>query len=357
MNNGGAERVMSILVNNFVLNKYEVHLFIYSKENSFYKINPAVTVHHVYSDRNYFNKLGTFVLQYISLIKVKQLIKNNEIECLVSFTTFVNCTTIILSKLTSIPVVISERNDPLNWKPNFLVSLMRKYLYKHANSIVLQTDRSIDSFKTLKVKLPLSKKVIFNPIDPSFSNEKKQKEKIILSVGRLSFEKGHDLLLKAFARSKFEEWKLHFVGNGVEKAKLMKLSKDLNIDGSIVWHGTQNKISEFLNRSPIYILPSRTEGFPNALCEAMACGCAVISFDCPNGPSEIIKDRENGLLVNAEDIEGLADAINTLIEDVNLRGKLGTEACKIVDKLDQNLIFLEWEAHVLDVLKQTQKTR
>ncbi len=352
MNHGGAERVMSILTNSFAVNNHEVHLFIYSKRHNYYKINQSVNVHYIDAGHEGFGKVTTLINHSIGLLKAKQLIKINQLDCLISFTTFINCNSIILGKLTNTPVIISERNDPLYFKGNFFSSVIRKKLYKYATCIVLQTERSEISFDTLKIKLPQKKVVIFNPIDPFFSNNKGQRDEIITVVGRLSFEKGHDLLLKAFANSNYGDWKLHLIGDGIEKDNLVQLAQKLNIENSIVWQGVQKNVNEFLNKSAIYILPSRTEGFPNALCEAMICGCAVISFDCPNGPAEIIANGQNGFLVSAGDIGGLTNALNRLMTDQQLRDRLGNEASKIKNKLNENAIYLEWEALISDLVNE-----
>jgi GalNAc-alpha-(1->4)-GalNAc-alpha-(1->3)-diNAcBac-PP-undecaprenol alpha-1,4-N-acetyl-D-galactosaminyltransferase len=356
MNCGGAERVMSLLANYFSSDN-TVYLFIYYEVPSFYELHPSIKIIHLKPGIPGIGKVGLLLQFIFNYFKIKKILKHNKIECIVSFLTVINCFSIILGKRLGIPVIISERNEPLLFQPKKFISILRRKLYRKANAIVLQTNRSEISFESVNVKLPPLRKVIFNPIDPIFMNHNLERENIILSVGRLSFEKGHDLLLNAFKLSNNKNWELHFVGDGIEKDNLIELSRKLNIADQVVWLGKQISVSDLLNKSAIFILPSRTEGFPNALCEAMICGCAVISFDCQNGPSELIENMNNGLLVPNGNISEMSIAINMLIEDSQLRLKLSAEASKLQSQLSINSICLQWEELISCVLYQSNINR
>jgi GalNAc-alpha-(1->4)-GalNAc-alpha-(1->3)-diNAcBac-PP-undecaprenol alpha-1,4-N-acetyl-D-galactosaminyltransferase len=341
MRNGGAERVMSILVN-FFSEKYEVHLIVYSETPSFYQLNKNVIIHHVFNE-NINGKFDLIKKHFTAFFFLKKICKTYDIKCLISFTTFVNCISIILGKVLKIPVLISERYEPLYYNPGRLNRFFRKHLYKYASEIILQTAQVEKSFTKLGVKLPINKKIIFNPIDQSFiRNSEVQKEKIILSIGRLSDEKGHHLLLKSFANLNLKDWKLQIIGDGVNKKQLISIASNLGISNSVMFLGKKKDVINYLNRCSIFVLPSKTEGFPNVLCEAMATGCAVVSFDCPNGPSELIQNNLNGLLVENGNIEELSKAILSLVNDENKRNKFGINASDIHKVLDKSIICSEW---------------
>jgi GalNAc-alpha-(1->4)-GalNAc-alpha-(1->3)-diNAcBac-PP-undecaprenol alpha-1,4-N-acetyl-D-galactosaminyltransferase len=190
----------------------------------------------------------------------------------------------------------------------------------------------------------LRKSVIFNPIDNNFKrNTQIIKEKVILSIGRLSDEKGHHLLLQSFAVLKLKDWKLEIIGDGVNKEKLINLASKLGISESVIFLGKKKDVIHYLNRCSIFVLPSLTEGFPNVLCEAMATGCAVVSFDCPNGPSELIQNYNNGILVENGSIEELSNAIIYLVNNEDKRVEFGLKASEIHNILDKSLICREWE--------------
>lgn len=342
MRNGGAERVISILVN-FFSEKFDVHLFIYSETPSFYPLNNNVKIHYLFDEKQS-GKFDLIKKHFKAFFLYKKICKNHNIKCLISFTTFVNIVSVIIGKFLKIPVLISERYEPLYYNPGRLNSFLRKKTYKYASEIILQTAQVEKSFIKLGVKLPKNKNIIFNPIDQSFiRNNEIQKEKIILSIGRLSDEKGHHLLLKSFANLNLKDWKLQIIGDGVNKEQLITLATNLGISNSVMFLGKKKDVINYLNRCSIFVLPSKTEGFPNVLCEAMATGCAVVSFDCPNGPSELIQNNFNGLLVENRNIEELSKAMLSLVNDDNKRNKLGINASEIHKVLDKSIICSEWE--------------
>jgi glycosyltransferase involved in cell wall biosynthesis len=107
--------------------------------------------------------------------------------------------------------------------------------------------------------------------------------------------------------------------------------------------GIVKEPAEWLHKAKFFILPSRFEGFPNALLEAMACGCAAIAADCPSGPAEIIRHNENGLLVPKEDVKALSVAMSRLMEDEELRTRLGQRALEVRSRFDQATIMAQWD--------------
>ncbi|MFY9175634.1 MAG: glycosyltransferase, partial [Peptococcia bacterium] len=107
-------------------------------------------------------------------------------------------------------------------------------------------------------------------------------------------------------------------------------------------------------KADLFVLPSRYEGFPNALLEAMACGCAVIAADCPSGPAEIIHDGVNGLLVPREDITALSAAMDRLMHDDSIRQRLSGQALKVKETFSQGEIMNRWDALIQKVLDRSK---
>jgi glycosyltransferase involved in cell wall biosynthesis len=107
-----------------------------------------------------------------------------------------------------------------------------------------------------------------------------------------------------------------------------------------------------MSQSGIFVLSSRTEGFPNVLGEAMACGLPVVSFDCPSGPSEMIQDGVNGLLVPPENIQELSSALERLMSSAELRKKLGEQARKITEPYSLDKIVQSWEELIVEVVNE-----
>lgn len=171
-------------------------------------------------------------------------------------------------------------------------------------------------------------------------------------MGRLAPQKQFDLLLRAFAASSQgdAEWSLVIIGEGPERPRLQALATDLGLSDRVEWLGLVQHPEEVLRRADIYVLSSRYEGFPNALVEAMASGLSVVSFDCPSGPGEIIRDGIDGILVPAQDLTALTVAIRRLMLDEPERLRLGSRAVEVTARFAVDKVIDEWEALMRDLL-------
>jgi glycosyltransferase involved in cell wall biosynthesis len=171
--------------------------------------------------------------------------------------------------------------------------------------------------------------------------------KAVVAVGRLGREKGFDLLLEAFARSKLAgaEWQLVILGDGPERPLLQRRIDELGLQGSVLMPGVVKHPEQWLQHAQLFTLSSRFEGFPNALLEAMQCGLPVAAFDCPSGPGEIVRHEQTGLLVPAGDVDALAAAITQLASDADLRRRLGSAAATdVASRFSLQHIGSMWEA-------------
>ena len=181
-------------------------------------------------------------------------------------------------------------------------------------------------------KTYLGDKVVYipNSLDKIPNKYSKLEEKNIISVGRLSKEKGFDDLLKVFKKIslKHSDWKLNIIGDGLEKNELLNLAKELKLGDKVVFHGYQNKeyINECLLKSSIYVMTSHTESFGLVLVEAMSFGIPCVSYTSAQGANEIIKNEETGFLIENRDSEEMISKIDLLIEDDKLRKKMGQNA-------------------------------
>jgi glycosyltransferase involved in cell wall biosynthesis len=184
---------------------------------------------------------------------------------------------------------------------------------------------------------------------PDTQNPKDQQEtdqSYILAMGRLDEHKGYDLLIRAFASAKTSQagWKLVILGEGPERSSLEDLASRLGIRDDVNMPGVVNEPVEWLRKAGFFVHPSRYEGFPNALLEAMACGCAVIATDCPSGPAEIIRNDENGFLVPKDDVNSLSAAMLCLMKNKILCQRLGTQALQVKTTFSQSSIMVQWDA-------------
>jgi len=177
------------------------------------------------------------------------------------------------------------------------------------------------------------------------------KEKLVIGVGRLVKEKGFERLIEAFLRVRDEGWRLEIVGEGVERSMLEEKITELGGEEFVSLMGARKDVGEFYARASIFVLSSREEGFPMALCEAMSYGVASISFDCRSGPSEIIADGVDGVLVPPNDVDKLSISIKELMDNEVKRAELAASAIKINDKLGAAAIAKQWE-EIFDIIKK-----
>ena len=167
--------------------------------------------------------------------------------------------------------------------------------------------------------------------------------KRVISAGRYAYEKGYDMLLKAWAMviKDYPDWQLHIWGDG-DRSPYVQLSEQLGIIDSVFLHPSTSDIAEEFSNSSIYVMSSRYEGFGLVLIEAMSCGLPCISFNCPYGPHEIIYDRADGLLAGNGNIKDLSENLSLLISNIDLRQRYGEQAQKDINRFKQGTIMEKW---------------
>ena len=223
---------------------------------------------------------------------------------------------------------------------------MKKITYRKATGIIAQTEQAAAYKKQVfgnEINLTISPNSL-RKIDRFEDAEKKNQ---VIGVGRLSFEKGFDRLIEAFAKIRdHEEWSLVLVGDGPVRTQLEQQANELGVGKRMVFLGMRKDVDRLLAESKIFVIPSRCEGFPNALCEAMASPLPCIAFD--GVPTEnLITDHEDGLVLKDGDIEGLSDAMEQLMNDEDLRDALSRKAISIRQRLDEENIGDEFLKFIL----------
>ena len=345
---GGAERVLSGMANFWAEKGWAVTFATWTGPPStdFYTLDPAVQ--RVWLDDHAANDsiLLRFRLTLLRILRFRKLLRDLNPDIVLSFITTSNVLTLISTVGLQIRIIVSERNNPAcSTRISWLYKILRKALYVQADAVVAQThDVAQWIQKTCRVKVD----VIPNPLRP-LPDTFDEREHLILAVGRLTRQKGFDLLLQSFARIQgdFGDWKVLIVGSGPERATLQDLCDSLNLAGRIEFMQPVKGIESLMSRAALVVQPSRFEGFPNVVLESMGMGAAVISTDCPWGPSELIRDGVNGRLVPVDDVDSLARAMAELIEQPELRRRLGQEARRVREDYRQEKIMAEWERCVL----------
>lgn len=234
--------------------------------------------------------------------------------------------------------VIEQRNIIMKVIQYFRINTWGNIVKKYDKFVVLTEEDKNDWGKLKNIA------VIPNSISLTSNEQAKLQNKNILSIGRASYQKGFDLLLKAWAQStkKHQDWQLTIVGGG-NKDYMMDLIKKLRIGNNVILKQPTTEISkEYLNAS-IYVMSSRYEGLPMVLIEALNYGLPIVSFACPCGPKDVIGDNIGGILVEKKyNIKELSCAINRVIENKEERLKMGDEAVKKAQFYSEKIIMKRW---------------
>ena len=240
-------------------------------------------------------------------------------------------------------------------KSNFIMNLFAKFWsrqllnnLKKLDRFVVLTDKDRESWIELDNVVTIPNPSPFMPSTISTLTEKR-----VIAVARYSHEKGIDLLLQAWAlvERRTKEWHLEVFGDGDTTAFNTLIDK-LGIDHSrCCLNGRTSDIEQEYMKSSIAVCSSRFEGFGMIIIEAMACGLAVVSFDCPWGPQSIINDGQDGVLVENGNIEKLADALVSLIQDEKKRNNIAINAVQSVKRFQMDRIANQWKQLFEDVIQ------
>ena len=337
---GGMERVMTELIWYFSKKKdVEVHLVIYGiTREIFYKLPENIKI---YKPEFQFDPNKRTISTFKTIAFLRRQIKRIQPDSVLSFGVYWN-NLVLLSLLgTGIPVYISDRSQPGKSLGKFQ-DLLRKKLYPNAAGIILQTQKAKEIYKKMIPGLT-NVQVIGNPIREIKLDKPAKQENIILMVGRLIKTKHQDRLIKIFSKiDNKKDWKLILVGYDHLKQKnsenWKKLADDLGIGDKVVFTGKQSNVEEFYLKSKIFAFTSSSEGFPNVIGEAMSAGLPVISYDCVAGPSDLVNDGENGFLIPLFEDELFVKKLSTLMEDEELREKMGVTAKESIKRFDKEEI-------------------
>ncbi len=344
---GGTERVATILANAFceIQNtKVEiVNIGVRCNEIK-YILNPNIDIKFagIYSNHTT-SKLSIVKNTIVTFLRFKKYIKKH-----VNYNS--NTTVIAIGTLLSyyLPFLFQSKNikligtqhNPI--RHSFLSDSFRKFvLNKLDYYIVLDDDTYEDMHKICK-----NMKVIPNPI--TINNCMKSSDlstKNALGIGRLTYQKGFDMLIKLWKEVDIlhPDWTLTIVGEGEEKENLEKLIIDLKLDGKVFIEPFTTKILDYYLNSSIFILSSRYEGFGLVLLEAQSCGLPTISFNCPTGPKNIINDDIDGYLVELDNLSQMSDKICELISDPLKRKQFSINAINNSKRFRVETITEKWK--------------
>ena len=325
---GGMERASANLANSLqALGAATQYVAVFQHER-FFTLHPDI----VFREPQGFNCHSLSFLKTIRYLR--HTIRELKPQSVLAFNKFYAALTLLATMGLGIPVFISERSSPLfQWgkKLDFFHALV--YRLREPRGIMAQTQIAA-SYQQQYYGKSIPIKVIPNAVRPIVRFPEIKREKTVLAVGRFNDHlKGFDRLIEAFAMISAPEWRLVFAGGDENGAELKSLASKCNISDRVDYLGRIRDLDPVYAAASIFVIPSRSEGFPNALCEAMAAGLPCIAFDFIAGPRDLIQHDRNGILVSDGDILGLAQAIESLIVNPEKRRQLGKEAENIAERL------------------------
>lgn len=324
LSGGGAENICVSLANSFAKNGWNVDLVILNLYNEAYLNRLSDNVNLIVLNVDHARYSIIPLLKYIYNNKIKTaLVFNYELTVVLVIIRFLFKfkMKIISRNINTFSIKMKEFRQKNIWT-NYLVRPLIRYFYHKTDHVVNQCEAMRDDLIREFPKLQHNSSTIYNPLPVNISDytknhnfKKINKENYLLCVGRLEKQKAFHFAIEAFAAiaNKFPDLRLKIVGKGSLEQDLKQKAIDNFIENRVDFEGFQKNIIPYYLYAQGTILTSIYEGYPNVLIESIAMNTPVVSFNCPSGPSEIIKNGKNGYLVNYMDISDLKKKIIILL--------------------------------------------
>ena len=325
LTNGGAERVVAVLSSALTNCEQDVYILKYYEKENEYSVNNNVHEMSLYDGGEESYKLDSVLKR---IVRLRRTIKSIHPDYVIPFMYNVAQVVYLSSFGLKTKVLQSIRINPAIGPSSRLHRIFRNYMVYHSSCTFVQNEQQRQYFR------PSSRKkihILYNPVSddlfevvPGFANN----VFTICTAGRLENQKNFKLLIDAFNLffATNNNSVLQIYGEGSRKEELRGYIAEKGMTSRILLMGRTNNIKEVFQESDLFILSSDFEGMPNALLEAMACGLPCISTDCPTGPSDLIENGINGLLVPVRDTQKLSQAISFMYENPRLAREMGGRA-------------------------------
>lgn len=361
---GGLDRVLSDKMN-YLAEHYhhDVYLITYEQGKHPFSYSLSPKIKHTDLNVRFFTRHGkSLVKRFLLYLKMRRQFRNRlysrirEIhpDVVVTLTDSYSLSDILMNIPGTFKRIVEshvERNSFLkanDFSHSFILNKVGRIYdayfsrqFKKCDRMVVLTEKDAAKWKK---DIPQTI-VIPNPVTLYPEVQSALTAKTVISAGRLELQKGYDLLIKAWnsVHQKHPDWKLTIYGDGGCRTELENLIAQSGLSGVVYLYPATKDIYHKYIDSSIYVMSSRYEGFGLVLIEAMSCGIPCVSFDCPHGPSDIITNYKNGILVENANLTKLSESICLLIENEELRRNMGKNARESIKKYLPQTIMPQWE--------------
>lgn len=354
---GGTEHVVNLVANHWKALGHTVTIITFEVPDaiSYYPLHPAISIVRLGVPPGRMSKLGSAAAVGLRILRLRSALRRSRPDFVLSFLTRTNVMTLLACLGIPAPVVVSERNNPAVQPFGKIWKWLQSRLYPRAFGLVTMTQGALDYFPPAMRRRGW---VIANAVDlpPDWVN--RRKNNTLTAVGRLTHQKGFDLLLKAFAlvAPKHPDWKLVIWGEGDDR-KLLEAQRDaLGLQARVEMPGVTARPGLWVETADVFVLSSRYEGWGIVLLEAMAVELPVVSFECEWGPGTMITNGDDGILVPCENVDALALALDAMLGDQIQRETMGAKAALSARKYLPERILAEWDGVLLSAVdRQGQK--
>ena len=356
---GGAERVMSIVANYWVSQGWDVTLImlVAATQPPFYPLDPRIKLKSLGIAGISANLLAAIGNTWQRVKVLRKEIIASQPDVVISFMNSVNVYAILACWKLNIPTIVSEHIYPGSTDANKIWQFMMKWTYRYADLVTVLTQNALPFYPAAQGYRTI---VMPNPVmtpAPVVAMDRLLAAPSLIAIGRFEPQKGFDLLMKAFhqIQAKYPDWQITILGEGPMRSALEDLRSQLQLTDRIHLPGLVTNVQEYLRQADLFVMPSRFEGFPMALCEAMACGLPVLAADCLSGPREIVEDGVNGVLVATEDVDALAAGLDALMSNPAKRQQLAQNAPQILDRFGLDRVMGIWKNAIEGVIARKRR--
>lgn len=349
---GGAERVLSYLANAWAARGWRVDVVTleFPDRPPFFPLDPAIKVHRLDLMCESGSVIGGVVNNLRRVLRMRRCFRALAPDCIVAVQTTNGVLALLAAAGTGVPVVACERSHPAHVPESRLWRMLRRLTYPAAACVTVQADGFRSYFEPW---LPAERlAVIANPVPPAPGNVgDRSASRTVLAIGRLYPEKRFDLLIRAFAdvAASRPDWQLRILGSGPLREAFERQIADAGLNGRVQLTGAITDVEGALADAAFFVQTSYFEGFPNALCEALAAGLPVIATDCSPSIREILGGGDDGIVVPVDDGEALRRAMGELMDNADLRRRLGARGPRAMARFAPERILAEWDEILANV--------